>query len=196
MSIVEGAISKKNKLSSLYFIYTLCTIPMSSWIYSLCVFNKFPFITVWHWSVNGLVESKKSYDLYLLFLTVLKNGELFVKPKPQNKCRGLLYIAGEQSCDFIIWITKDLQGIHVTKNQNLGIKHAQNWLNLRQCIYSITFIVTCNGVIFYFFIHSFLFMFIYVYSDMLFMLLYKDNGFHIYVINVLIFVNEDKNFYL
>ena len=39
--------------------------------------------------------------------------------------QGLLYIAGELCCDFTIWMTKDLQVIHATKNQKLGIKHAK-----------------------------------------------------------------------
>ena len=39
-------------------------------------------------------------------------------------------------------------------------------------------------------------MFIYDCSDMLFILLYKDNGLQSHVINVLFFVTQDKNFYL
>ena len=52
------------------------------------------------------------------------------------------------------------------------------------------------GVIFYYFVRSCLFMFIYDYSDMLFILLYKENDLQIHAINVLFFVTQDKNFYL
>ena len=51
-------------------------------------------------------------------------------------------------------------------------------------------------VIFYYFVRSCLFMFIYDYSDMLFILLYKDNDLQIHVITVLFFVTQDKKFYL
>ena len=52
------------------------------------------------------------------------------------------------------------------------------------------------GVIFYYFVRTCLSMFIYVYSEMLFILQYKDNGLQIHVINMLFFVTQDKNFYL
>lgn len=77
------------------------------------------------------------------------------------------------------------------KKPKIGHQTCQNWLNFISMYLFHQFYSDLYVVIFYYFVRSCLFMII----RMLFILLYKDNGLQIHVINVLFFLTQDKNFY-